>query len=52
MLVEITQGIAALVMVIGALFSLLAAVGLLRLPDLTVPAVPTAPGGSEVGAGG
>ena len=34
MLVEITQGIAALVMVIGALFSLLAAVGLLRLPDL------------------
>lgn len=25
---------------------------LLRLPDLTVPAVPTAPGGSEVGAGG
>lgn len=34
MLVEITQGIAALLMVVGGVFSLLAAIGLLRLPDL------------------
>lgn len=34
MMVEIIQGVAAVAMVIGALFSLLAAIGLLRLPDL------------------
>lgn len=34
MLVEFAQALAALVMVLGSLFSLLAAVGLLRLPDL------------------
>jgi multicomponent Na+:H+ antiporter subunit G len=34
MLIEMVQGLAALVMVVGSLFSLLAAVGLLRLPDL------------------
>lgn len=34
MLVEVLQAIAALLIVIGSAFSLLAAVGLLRLPDI------------------
>ncbi len=34
MVVQIAQAVAALIIVIGSLFSLLAAIGLLRLPDL------------------